>query len=225
MDDLVLIGAGGLAREVAETVALGDRYRILGIVDDDVSLHGTTVAGMPVFGGIDQVIWDRSSHVVVCIGRGQARRRLVDLLAAHDFGRSRYATVIHPSVYVPPSCFIGVGSVLLAHVAITADARIGRHVVAMPHVTVTHDDVVGDFATLCAGVSLAGAVTVGKGAYLGANASVREFVRIGDDSTLAMGASLLEDLPDGETWAGVPARQLVRRSPRLSLTSPLKENS
>jgi sugar O-acyltransferase (sialic acid O-acetyltransferase NeuD family) len=215
MDHLILIGAGGLAREIAATVEVGDRYRMLGIVDDDRALHGTSVAGLPVIGPIDQVLWDRTSHLVVCAGQGRVRRRIVEQLAAHDIGPSRFATIVHPSVHVPRSCFVGVGSVLLAQVALTADARIGRHVVAMPNVTMTHDDVVGDYATLCAGVSLAGGVRVGEGAYLGANASVRQHLRVGDDSTLGMGASLLSDLPDGETWAGVPARRLDRSPVQL----------
>lgn len=220
MDNLIIIGAGGLAREVAEAVDAVGRYRIVGLVDDDPSLHGTTVAGRPVLGGIDQVYWDRSSYLVVCAGQGHVRRRIVDRLVAHDIGRSRFATVVHPSVHVPPSCFVGVGTVLLAHVAVTADARLGRHVVAMPNVTVTHDGVVGDFATLCAGVSLAGGVTVGEGAYLGTNASVRQQRHVGAGSTLGMGATLLHDLPDGETWAGVPARPLPAAS-HLTAAPPL----
>lgn len=225
MDNLILVGAGGLAREVGEAVTASGRYRILGVVDDDPSLHGTAVGGMPVLGGLDQVYWDRSSYVVVCTGRGRTREAIVAQLAIHDIGPSRFGTVVHPSVHVPRSCFLGVGSVLLAHVAITADAHIGRHVVAMPNVTVTHDDVVGDYATLCAGVSLAGGVTVGPGAYLGTNASVRQDLRVGAGSTLGMGSTLLEDLPDGETWAGVPARELVSAPARLSLAPVLEETS
>jgi sugar O-acyltransferase (sialic acid O-acetyltransferase NeuD family) len=215
MDDLILVAASGLVREVAEVVAIAGRHRILGIVDDDPTLHGTNIAGMPVLGGIDRLYSDHSSQIVICAGQGPVRRRIVQLLAGHDIRPYRYATVVHPSVHVPPSCFLGVGSVLLAHVALTADVRIGRHVVAMPNVTLTHDDVVGDYATLCAGVSLAGLVTVGEGAYLGTNASVRQHLQVGVDSTLGMGSSLLTDLPDGETWGGVPARSLDRTPARL----------
>lgn len=225
MDDLILVAAGGLVREVAEAVAVAGRHRILGIVDDEPRLHGTHIAGMPVLGGVDQLYWDHSSQIVICAGQGSVRRRIAEKLAEHDIGRSRYATVVHPSVHIPPSCFIGVGSVLLAHVAITADVRVGRHVVAMPNVTLTHDNSIGDFATLCAGVSLAGLVTVCEGAYLGTNASVRQHLRVGIDSTLGMGSSLLSDLPDGETWAGVPARQLTRTPVRLVSTGPGEEAS
>jgi acetyltransferase-like isoleucine patch superfamily enzyme len=45
------------------------------------------------------------------------------------------------------------------------------------------------------------------------NASVREGVSLGTDAVLGMGAALLTDLPDGETWAGVPARRLRRTGP------------
>jgi serine acetyltransferase len=75
----------------------------------------------------------------------------------------------------------------------------------MPGVTFTHDDVVADFATFAAGVSLGGGVRVGRAAYLGMNASVRERLTIGDRATIGMGAAVLADVPDGETWVGVPA--------------------
>jgi len=103
-----------------------------------------------------------------------------------------------------------VGTILLAGTVLTADVTVGAHVVTMPHVVFTHDDTAEDFATLCAGVALGGRVSVGARAYLGMNASVRQGIRVGKDATLGMGSVLLTDLPDGECWAGVPAKQLTR---------------
>lgn len=225
MEDLILVAASGLAREVAETVTAARSHRIVGIVDDDIELHGTDVAGIPVLGDLDQLHLHRSAQVVVCAGLGTSRRSIVERFDEQGIYSYRFATIIHPSVHVPRSCSIGAGSVLLANVAITADVRIGRHVVAMPNVTLTHDDAIGDYATLCAGVSLAGLVTVGEAAYIGANASVREYVQVGYDAVLGMGSALLSDLPDGQTWAGVPAQLLDPKPVRLTITRPLGETS
>lgn len=214
MNELILVAASGLAREVAEAVAAAGSHRVVGIVDDDSRLHGVEISRIPVLGGLDQLVRHRHAQIVVCAGRGTARRAIVKRLSAHGIQPGRFATVIHPSVHLPRSGTIGAGSVLLAYVAITADIHIGRHVVVMPNVTLTHDDVIGDYATLCAGVCIGGSVTVGANAYIGANASIRENVQVGQDAALGMGSSLISDLPDEQTWAGVPAYQLVHIPPR-----------
>lgn len=184
---------------------------VVGVLDDDPGRHGTTVGGVPVLGGLDRVGEHRDAELLVCVGHGAARERLVERLGALGVPADGYATVVHPAVTVPAGCAVGRGSVLLAGVVLTCDVRVGAHVVVMPTVTLTHDDVLEDFVTMAAGVTLGGGVVVGRGAYVGMNASVRERVRVGAGATLGMGAVLLEDLPDGATWAGVPARLLADR--------------
>lgn len=206
--ELILVAASGLALEVAEAArACGITVR--GCVDDDDSLWGTCAGGwLPVLGGLAVLDTHRGDRVLLCAGKGTARAAIADRLRAQGLDDRRYATLVHPSVLVPPSCSIGAGSVLLAGCVLTANVTVGAHVVAMPNVTLTHDDVVEDFATLCADVTLGGFVRVGTAAYLGMSASVRERVRVGPRSTLGMGSVLLSDLPDGEVWAGVPARRI-----------------
>jgi acetyltransferase-like isoleucine patch superfamily enzyme len=80
----------------------------------------------------------------------------------------------------------------------------------MPHVVLTHDDRVGDYAILAAGVRLAGGVQVREGAYLGAGCLVRENRTVGAGALVGMGAVVTTDVPDGEVWAGMPARFLRR---------------
>lgn len=205
MRELLLLGASGLAREVAAAQQGG--YRVVGVLDDDPELRGTRVAGVEVLGGIAHAA-EYDADLAVCVGSGRGRRAVVERLAGLGVGEERFATLIDASVRVPDGCAVGVGSILLAQVVLTADVTVGRYVVAMPNVTLTHDCRVGDYATLTAGVSLAGAVTVGDAAYLGMNASVRQRLTIGAGAVVGMGAAVLADVPAGETWAGVPARPL-----------------
>ncbi|MFF2053448.1 NeuD/PglB/VioB family sugar acetyltransferase [Leifsonia sp. NPDC058194] len=205
MRDLLLLGASGLAREAASAAQTG--HRIIGVLDDDPGLRGTRVAGAEVLGGMAHAA-EYDADLLVCVGSGAGRRSVVARLAELGVDDDRYATLVDASVRLPPGCSVGAGSVLLAGVVLTADVTVGRHVVAMPNVTLTHDVRLHDFATLTAGVSLAGSVTVGEAAYIGMNAGVRQGLTIGAGAVIGMGAAVLTDVPDGETWAGVPARPL-----------------
>lgn len=212
MTPLVLVGAGGFARETAEVVhAINDRcpaWDLLGFVDDDPDLAGRMVDGVPVLGPVSRVHDLPRARVVVCTGHPGnyfSRRRIVEGLGlAHD----RFATLVHPTAVVPRSVSLGHGTVVLAQVVATTGVRVGAHVALMPGVVLTHDDVVGDYATFGAGARLAGRVTVEEGAYVGAGALVRENRTVGASALVGMGAVVTTDVPSREVWAGVPARFL-----------------
>jgi len=206
--DLLLVAASGLAREVLAMVRAHGLYDVVGILDDSSELHGTEIDGVRVLGGVEVAATRPFAALLVCVGRGRAREAVVRRLADVGIGRERFATVVHPGIEVTDGSRVGAGTILLAGVVLTTAVDVGDHVVVMPNVTLTHDDTIEDYATLCAGVSLGGFVTVGAGAYVGMNAVVRERVRVGSGATLGMGAALLTDLPDDETWVGVPARKL-----------------
>jgi sugar O-acyltransferase (sialic acid O-acetyltransferase NeuD family) len=205
MSNVLLLGAGGLTREVLSADLAG--HRVVGILDDDQGLRGRLISGVRVIGGIAHAV-EYDADLVVCIGSGKGRRAVVRRLAELGVGDERYATIVDRAVRVPESCSVGAGSILLAGVVLTADATVGRHVVAMPNVTITHDDVIEDYATLAAGVSLGGGVRIGEAAYLGMNASIRQNQRVGRDVVVGMGSVVVADVPDAEVWAGVPARPL-----------------
>lgn len=205
---ILLIGSDGMAPEVLDAVRAAGTHEPVGFLDDDADRHGTWLDGVPVLGGLDAATSHRDAELVLCPARGGARASLAARLATAGIPDARYAVVRHPSVDVPRGCVPGPGTVLLAHVALAGDVRIGRHVMVMPNVTLHHGAVLEDFVTLAAGVSLGARVHVGRWAYVGMNASVRERVRVGADAVLGMGAAAVRDVPARETWAGVPAEVL-----------------
>ncbi|MET9088795.1 acetyltransferase [Streptomyces sp. NPDC004237] len=213
MTGLVIVGAGGFARETAQAVADAGEFKLLGHLDDNPALHGTDVDGVPVLGGCDLVHELTGARVVICVGNPRdyaARARLVRRLA---LPADRYATVIHPTASVSATSEVGPGTVLLAHCALTAAVRVGAHVAVMPQVVLTHDDVVEDFATLTSGVRLGGGVRLERGAYVGSGALVREGTTVGAWSLVGMGSAVLGDIPPGEVWVGSPARRLRAAEP------------
>jgi sugar O-acyltransferase (sialic acid O-acetyltransferase NeuD family) len=208
---ILLVAGGGLAREVLSACARAGQ-EVIGILDDDPGRAGTTIAGVPVLGPLERVADHPGAPLVLCAGKGTVRRSMAGRLAALGVAAQRYARIVDPSVWIPPSCRVGPGTILLANTVLTADVTVGAHVVCMPHVTLTHDDVVADYATLAAGVSLGGGVRIGEAAYLGMNSTVRETCAIGSEAVLGMGAALVRDQPAGSVWAGTPARQLEKEN-------------
>lgn len=210
MRTLLLIGAGGFARETVELVRAINReaptWELAGLLDDDPEMHGRELLGVPVIGPCSAAADHPEALVVACVASPDdppRRLRLVDRLALPP---ERYATLAHPSAKIPASATVGAGSVLHADTVLTADVRLGRHVATMPAVVLTHDDEVGDGVTFGAGVRVAGGVTIGDGAYLGAGALLRERIAVGAGATIGMGAVVTRPVPTGEVWYGSPAR-------------------
>jgi sugar O-acyltransferase (sialic acid O-acetyltransferase NeuD family) len=216
---LVLVGAGGFARETAELVRALNRVRrtfdLLGYLDDDPALLGQRRTGLPVIGPLEWIHDHPDVAVTVCIGSPASPAARRGVVARLGLDPDRFATLVHPRADLGRTVEVGAGSVIHAGCFITADVRLGRHVEMMPGTVLTHDDTIGDGVTFGAGVRVAGGVDIGTDAYIGSGACLRERLVVGAGSVVGMGAVVLDDVPAGEVWAGNPAR-FIRSALRLA---------
>ncbi|TSC59242.1 MAG: Sugar O-acyltransferase, sialic acid O-acetyltransferase NeuD family [Candidatus Peregrinibacteria bacterium Greene0416_19] len=216
MRKLVIIGSGAQSIDILETVhAINERqptYALTGFLDDDVSLRGKEIFGLPILGPIaDGASLPSDTFFVSGIGLLSLLARRPAIIARTGVSPDRFATIIHPSATVSRWCSVGKGSVILQHATVTAQASIGDQVMILAGGIISHHVSIGDYCILAGGSCVSGRVTVGPRTYIGTNASIRESLTIGSDCIIGMGAVVLEHVPDGRTVVGNPARTLPRQ--------------
>jgi sugar O-acyltransferase (sialic acid O-acetyltransferase NeuD family) len=212
---LLLIGAGGFARETLELVRAINRetptWIPIGLLDDDPALSGRRIHDIPILGDCATALAHREALVVACVASPDDPLRRLRLTSRLGLPLERYATLVHPQAVIAETAAIGPGSVVHANVTLTADIRLGAHVAAMPSVVLTHDDVVEDGVTFGAGAKVSGGVTIESGAYIGAGALLREKLTIGAGALIGMGSVVTKSVPPSDVWHGSPARPVADR--------------
>lgn len=215
MQDVVIVGVGGLGRECSEWLVdiNADRrtFNVLGFIDDDASKHGAISHDLPVLGGADWLA-SRSGKVAAIIGIGSARVKhtMTERLRTHV---SSFPVLRHPQAVIGDHVAIGEGTVVCPGVILTTDITIGRFVTLNFGLTVGHDSTVGDYVTLAPGVHLSGYSRIGEGCDLGAGVITIPGMSVGEWTIVGAGAVVAQPLPANCTAVGVPARVIKTREP------------
>lgn len=209
MTNIVVVGAGGHARVVADVIRLGAEYQVRGFLDgENASRRGTEFEGAAVLGGDEVLLGLREEgvrHAAVAVGDNAARLRIADQLLELGF---ELPALVHPDATVAASVHLGAGTVVFARAVVNPATRLGRVVIINTAASVDHDCEIGDAVHIAPGAHLAGGVKVASGALVGIGAAVRPRLTIGRNAVVGAGAAVVADVAAGTTVAGVPARVL-----------------
>jgi sugar O-acyltransferase (sialic acid O-acetyltransferase NeuD family) len=213
---LVIVGAGGHAREVLDVVealnAVALRYVVLGFLDDAPERQGQTVRGHRVLGGVG---WldsaPRDVRFVMGIGRPAPRRAAAERAART--GARPMAALVHPAARLTPEVRLADGCIVTAGAVLTSGITLAAHTHVNVAATISHDCVLGEYVLIGPGAHLAGNVRVDDGCEVGIGAVVIQGLHIGAWSIVGAGAAVVRSVESNVTVAGVPARVLSRRPP------------
>lgn len=214
-NQLIILGAGGHAKGVVDTIVAQQRYQLYGLTAPEQDCNTTDVLGYPILGS-DACIPDLHANGIEnyivgmgATGNNDARKRLFELGA--EFGLQA-VTVQHPGATVAGSADVLSGTVLFAGAIVGASSHIGHNVIVNHGAIVDHDNHISDHAHIAPGACLCGNVTVGYGAHIGAGAVVIQGISIGERAVVGAGAVVTSNVDAGTVVTGVPARVLHNRT-------------
>lgn len=201
MDKIVLIGGGGHARSVADSIESCGQYQIVGYTDINQDASYLTYLGTDE--ELHSLYKSGVQNAAICVGylgKSTIRDRLYSL--AKDIGFI-LPPIIDPSAIVSQRCEIGEGTFIGKDVCINSDTRIGKMCIINSHATVEHDTLIGDYSHVAVGAVLCGGVKIDTHVLIGANATVIQGITISANSIVGAGSTVLHDVPDSVTVYGV----------------------
>lgn len=200
---LLLIGAGGHGRVVADAALLEGRWAQVHATDDDATrCQGELLPGVPLEGRRPGEA-SAKGGIHISIGDNATRGRM-----AAQVGAERLVTVRHPRATVSPHALLDAGCFVAAGAVIAPRARVGLCAIINHAAVLDHDAVAGAFSHVAPGAVMGGGASIGERVLLGSGAVVLPGVSIASDIVIGAGCVVTRSLKDAGTYAGVPARRI-----------------
>lgn len=211
---LVLVGAGGHAKVLADIIRLDGRYDLVGAVDP--AAPRTAIPGCRVLGGdelLPRLFRRGIRHAAVGVGSIKDTAPRLSLATRLRRLGFKLPALVHPGAVISDQARLGEGSQVMAGAIVNPGAVVGRDCVVNTAAVIEHDCVLGEGVFIGPGALLSGGAIVDDGAFIGIGAVLLQGKHVGRRALVAAGAVVTRDIPAGKTAVGVPARIPRRARP------------
>lgn len=206
MKKLVIIGYGGHAKSVIDSIRATKIYEIVGYTDVedkgsvDIKYLGTDNKLKELFDSEIQLAFFGLGFM----GESYIRARLFEF--AKEIGYS-FPVIIDPTAIVAEDAIIGEGTFIGKRAVVNADSRIGKNCIINTGAIIEHENIIGDYTHVAVGATLCGNATIGSQCLVGANSTILQGISIAANSIIGAGAVVLSNVAENVTVVGVPAKE------------------
>jgi len=202
MRRLVILGAGGCAREVVLYLAGGYYSRVAFLDDTGTGQKCLLPPNASLISDLSAE-WE-GSDFIIAVGNPRAKK-VLEGRYAHMLGVC--PNVEYGCLWLDKGLLPECGVIIAPGCVLTTNISLGRHVIINFNSTVGHDTVIGDYTTISPGCNISGNVVIGEGCLIGTGAAIREKVLIASNVTVGAGAVVVKNLDKpGGVYIGNPAR-------------------
>jgi sugar O-acyltransferase (sialic acid O-acetyltransferase NeuD family) len=202
---MLIIGAGGLAKEILE-IALQKEIEKKISFYDDINIQTHLFNKFNIIKEIDiaKLFFEQNSNdFTVGIG-GPLKRRDMQIKFS-KIGGNIVSTISEKANIGKYNIKIGPGCNIMHGVNISNDVTIGFCNLIYYNSNITHDCVIGDFVEISPSVNILGKVKVGSFTSIGTNTTILPNIIIGENVVIGAGSVVTKDIPSNTKVFGIPA--------------------
>jgi len=173
---IIIIGAGGHGKVLANTLLLENNYEIVGFVDETVPVGTRIFKEYEVIAKQKNIteLTTKAAYFIVAIGNNEIRNAITTALK-NNF---KLATIIHPTAFIGADVEIGEGTVVLANAVISTCTKIGSNAIINAGVVIDHDCIVGNNVHLSVGTIVGSNTVIGSGITTAVGQKINSFSKI-----------------------------------------------
>lgn len=202
MSTLIIIGAGGHGRVVADCAQQTGKYQKIYFLDDSYPERKNNSI-WDIIGKVEKYTrYLDSADFIVAFGNNKLRQQVLENLIKSN---AKIISLIHPSAYISQHSAIEAGVVVFAQAVINIGSTIKTGCIINTGATIDHDCTIEAMVHISPGVNIAGGVTISERSWIGIGASVIESITLAPNTQVAAGSSIIKATQKNSLYAGVPA--------------------
>lgn len=205
MEDIVLIGFGGHAKSVVDTIEKQKKYHIAGFVEKGQGIP-KSYKGYKIIGqddDLEKIFKKGIKNAFITIGYlGESTVRQKLYYQLKEIGYC-IPVIIDNTAEIASDAKVGEGTYVGKKAVINSDAEVGSMCIINTAAVIEHECKVGDFSHVAVGAVVCGMSVIGSETLIGANASVLQCKAVGNNAKVGAGTVVLENVPDYAVACGV----------------------
>jgi len=207
---ILLIGGGGHAKVVLDSLLSQNQYLEIGIIDKKENI-GKRILGIEIIGTDEDLTmlyskgYNYAFVTVGSIGTPQLRIKLQKLIKEIGFiipNIIDQTAMVSRDVFLEEGIYIGKGAIINAGTIIKKGAIINTRAI------IEHDCVIGEFVHIAPGSVISGEVVIGDNTHIGANSVIKQQVIIGENTLIGIGSVVVKNLKNNIIAYGNPCREV-----------------
>lgn len=200
MNNIIIVGAGGFAKELYSYMALDIENKILNnhIIKGFLDISKDAFLDMKIdslyLGDENNYQIEENDLFIVAIGNIKLRQKIINKLKTLN---AKFFTYIHSSVIIAKNATIGEGVIICPNSIIQANAVVMDYCVINIFSSVGHDSTIGKNSILSPYCTLNGNVIAGDKLFMGTRSTILLGMSVGNNCTISAHTVLRSDIGDG----------------------------